>query len=140
MIITSQVRFTKDLPCDQVWQITRSKKNLVPGAIWVPELSPSQSLFQRYMTDWKGQPGSAWWKQYREIFSQEMQTTMLPKLRELWKLDKAGKSIGLTCFCEAYIYCHRSLVSGFMREHGVAVKEWAPPGQARLFGQETKSK
>lgn len=135
MIITSQVRFTKELPVDQVWQITRSKKNLAPGALWVPELAPSDALFRRYLTEWKGQPGPVWWKQYSEIFLRELQDTMLPKLRELWKLEKAGRNIGLTCFCAEYIYCHRFLIAGFLRTKGLYdIKEWAPPGQAYFAG------
>lgn len=123
MIITAQVQFTADLPCDEVWQITRSGRRLISDAIWVPELAPSQALYQRYLSAWKGQPGESWWPEYRDVFFHEM-SPMLPKLRDLWRIDKTGKIVGLTCFCGDPRFCHRSLISEFLRKYGIQVREY----------------
>lgn len=100
-------------------------------------------LFNRYLSEWRGQKPELWWPKYVEIFTQELKTEKkLSTLRHLFKLVKSGKVIGLACFCKDARFCHRTLVGEFLRGYGIEVKEFrntnansqAPHEQLSIFG------
>lgn len=123
-VITGSISSIKDINCDQVWQITRSNKT-ISGTVWVPELSPSNELFNTYLHEWKEKQPDQWWVQYSDQFNRELQTKeKLDKLRSLWKLIQNGKIIALVCFCKDDKYCHRSLIGKFLEKSGVRVEEY----------------
>lgn len=110
MLVTC--RIGERVEADIRLQITRSKRGLREGWIWVPQLAPSEELFRDYLR-WRGQgqwPGR--WPEYRERFLAEMQAPeprrYLARIRQ--RLAE-GKTIALACFCRDERFCHRSLVA-----------------------------
>ncbi|MGI6422570.1 MAG: DUF488 family protein [Syntrophomonadaceae bacterium] len=123
-IITASISSIKNLNCNEIWQITRSGKE-IPGAIWVPHLAPSSGLFKQYLNEWKGTNPELWWPQYVERFTEELnRKEALNTLRALWKAIQSGKNIGLVCFCKSPDYCHRTLVGEFMKKYNIEVTEY----------------
>lgn len=123
MITVTNIRNINCAAYDQVWAIVRSLKN--PRSMkHVPELSPSWSLFKRYL----GLRNAGRWNAesfqniYVPVFLQEMQnTTARNKIAELIELDRQGKSICLACFCPDETLCHRSIVAGILQYTGIAI-------------------
>lgn len=117
---------------DEIYIIARSiaslekrENKLLNNAVHLPELSPSKSLFYKYL-DWKR--ANEWNREtfidkYRPAFLEEMQSNPSTKqlLNILYEKDKAGKKIALLCFCEDENLCHRSIVGDMLRERGCNV-------------------
>jgi len=123
-VITADISSIKNIICDEVWQITRSNKN-ISGVKWVPDLAPSPNLYSRFINKWKDKPGEEWWHTYKGQFEQELKTDeKLNALRKLWSLVESGKVIALVCFCRDSRYCHRTLVGEFLKRHGIRVEEY----------------
>jgi len=123
-VITANISSIKNIVCDEVWQITRSNKN-ISAVKWVPDLAPSPNLYSRFINEWKGKPGEDWWPIYKYQFEKELDTDeKLNALRKLWKLVKSGKVIALVCFCRDGRYCHRALVGDFLKRYGIRVEEY----------------
>ncbi len=123
-VITADISSIKNIVCDEVWQITRSSKN-ISGAIWMHALAPSPGLYNRFLNEWKDKPGEEWWHIYKELFEQELKTQIkLDALRRLQSLVKSGKVIALVCFCGDSRYCHRTLVGDSLKHNGIRVDEF----------------
>lgn len=111
MIILTSFKDSGLVKADIKLQVTRSNKNILPGWIHVPQLSPSWQLFNKVM-DWKMQ--LIWnkkWDEYKELFLKEM-ARLEPQryLKHMALRIKEGKTIALACYCPDNEYCHRSLV------------------------------
>ena len=109
---------------DELWFIVRKPNNQMLSLInsskkckWVPELSPSNQLFQQYLT-WRS---SGQWNtdtflyKYTPQFLKELKYN--PKahaaLETLKETDK-NKRIELVCFCHDETLCHRSIMGGIL--------------------------
>jgi uncharacterized protein YeaO (DUF488 family) len=115
-----------------VWQITRGGV-ILPNTKLVRALSPSKSLFQRFIHDWKGKPYKEWWPKYEERFLKEMESEEMKKyLREVYKELCRDKNVVLVCFCKDHRYCHRRLVGEFFEQYGINVTELNPITQDQL--------
>ncbi len=109
-----------------VWQITRGGI-LIPGAILVRGLSPSDELFSKYISQWKQLPLEHWWTEYEQHFLQELESDeKLNSLRTLYKTLQAGNNVVLLCFCKDARYCHRRLVGEFFKKHDIKATELNP--------------
>ncbi|MFB9759610.1 DUF488 domain-containing protein [Ectobacillus funiculus] len=116
----------------EIWQITRGGVNL-PNTVVVKELSPSPSLFQTFVQDWKGTPFDNWWHLYEKRFLGEMETDeKLRGLRDVYKRLLVGRNVVLVCFCKDHRYCHRRLVGEFFKPYGVEAIELNPVSQDQL--------
>ena len=110
----------------EIWQITRAGV-LIPGAVLVRGLSPSENLFNRYLNEWKQVPPEEWWPEYEKDFLQEMEgEEKLNCLRTLFKVLQSGKNVVLLCLCKDARYCHRRLVGDFFKQHKIEVVELNP--------------
>lgn len=112
------------LICDEIWLIVRSLKDLdynkeIP-MMYVPELSPSPELYQKFL-EWKSQG-----KWNNKIFSSEyvpqfLKELSFPEAKEaLEKLltESRNKNIMLSCYCKDESICHRSVVAGVLQGMG----------------------
>lgn len=133
LIITAPLSATRYIQADVRWLITRKNTDkAIDGVTWVPELAPSQSLFNRYMDEWKGNSQN-YWPLYVDRFQEEFKTEeKLNALRRLWRLIAQGKTVLLLCYCPRPENCHRSLVGEFLKAHGAHIQEFIPR-QAGLF-------
>lgn len=123
-VITAAISSIKDIVCDEVWQITRSSRNIT-GAIWMHALAPSPDLYKSFLYEWKDKPGEEWWPIYKELFEQELKAEdKLSALKRLQSLVKSGKVIALVCFCRDSRYSHRTLVGEYLKQHGIRVDEF----------------
>lgn len=126
----SGLRFLKDEA--EIWQITRGGVEL-PNMALVKELSPSPSLFQTFVRNWKDKPTNEWWNSYEKRFLKELETNeKLQSLRELYKRLFIGKNVVLICFCKDHRYCHRKLVGDFFQPYGIEAVELNPITQEQL--------
>lgn len=109
----------------EVWQITRGGV-LIPGAVLVRALAPSQALFSKYLSEWKDLPANQWWEDYKKQFVDEL-TSEEPILilRALYKKLIGGTSVVLLCLCKDYNYCHRKLVGEFFVKYDLEATELA---------------
>jgi len=105
----------------------------------VPGLSPSWSLFKKYLElrDAGNWNTDTFQKIYVPVFIEEMQTaTARRKFAELIGLDKQGKHICLACFCNDETTCHRSIIAGILQSIGITVngikKDYSVYGKACL--------
>ncbi|HOQ08981.1 MAG TPA: DUF488 domain-containing protein [Syntrophomonadaceae bacterium] len=129
-IVTASIRHAKQIKCNEIWQITRSDKT-IPGAIWVPELAPSWSLFNEFNHNWKDKSPEEWWPIYAKRFNEELRSQeKLQALRKLSTQVQQGKIIALVCFCTGSASCHRRLVAEFLEKQGIHTEEFIvpPPG------------
>ncbi|MHA7743896.1 DUF488 family protein, N3 subclade [Priestia aryabhattai] len=116
----------------EIWQITRGGVNL-PNTILVRELSPSPTLFQTFLQDWRKKPFEEWWGLYEKRFLKEMESEEKKKgLREVYKRLLIGKNVVLVCFCKDHRYCHRRLVGEFFKPYDVEAVELNPVSQDQL--------
>ena len=100
------------------------KAPLREGEKQLVALSPSTQLFGWYYNLKKnGQWTDVLFQtEYTSCFLQEMQSPQAKNaLNQLYKLDKAGKKIALTCFCPNEESCHRSIVGGLLQGVGCNV-------------------
>ena len=121
--VTCSFKQSKSYNADEKWLITRGKKDL-PGYKRVPELAPSEELFNKYINHWKGKPGHIWWSKYKsEFMKQFKKPQFLIQLALLYeKVQNQNKNILLVCFCENVEYCHRKLIGFFLLEKGLKVQ------------------
>ena len=105
-------RVGEDVQANIKLQITRSRKGLREGWIWVPQLAPSEELFRDYLRWRERGKWPARWPEYRERFLEEMRETVPRRYLERIRQRLAeGKSVALACFCRDERYCHRRLVA-----------------------------
>ncbi len=115
----------KDITYDEAWQIMRGGPE-IEGAVRVRALAPGDVLFKQYHEQWKGTDPAMWWHLYEKQFIRELNQKMFHKLVSL---VKAGKTIVLFCFCKDARYCHRSILARILKEQGVKVEVYEPPGE-----------
>lgn len=102
-----------------------AQKGIKAGFIQVPQLAPSQALFQKALYRWKklrftaeerkqmeAGPTGTWFDLYAPAFETELQTRpdsrrVFARLKE--KLDE-GTSVALICYCEDESRCHRLIL------------------------------
>jgi uncharacterized protein YeaO (DUF488 family) len=107
----------------EIWQITRGKL-MIPDAVLVRSLSPSDTLFNIYLNKWKDLSPEQWWPEYEELFLQELQSEdKLNNLRLLYKTLQSGKNVVLLCYCKDVRYCHRRLVGEFFKQYDIEAIE-----------------
>ena len=117
---------------DEVWAIVRSMKSQTSWIKQVPELSPSEDLFFKYLSlKRRGEWGEdAFANIYLPQFLKEMQDNEAKKkLAYLFDADKTGKRIALLCFCPEEKLCHRSIIAGLLQGAGAEVKAQANYGR-----------
>ena len=133
LIITAPLSASRHIQADARWLITRKNTDkAVIGITWVPELAPSQALFNRYREEWRG-TSQKYWPLYVDRFREELKTEeKLKALRRLWRLTAQGQTVLLLCYCPRPEHCHRSLVGEFLKAHGANVREHVSL-QASLF-------
>lgn len=133
MLYTSNPAGLKNLNIEaEVWQITRGGLTL-PNVILEKKLSPSSSLFQTFIQDWKGKPFNQWWPKYEKKFLIELETEeKIRGLRDVYKRLLLGKNVVLVCFCKDHRYCHRRLVGEFFKPYGVKAIELNPISQEQI--------
>lgn len=112
------------------------KKGLRTGFIHVPQLAPSEKLYNVTMYKWKklkftkkekeimsvGETGT-WWDLYKERFIKE--ANELNNFKRAYKrlrehLD-SGRNIILICYCDDVLRCHRSIVGDMLVMEGYEV-------------------
>ena len=122
-LFTASIRTASSFGADEIWLITRSGNN-IPGFKHIIELAPSEMLFRKYLTSWKGKPEHTWWEKYRaQYFKQFQEPGFILKLALLYeKVMKQGLNIVLACFCEREKYCHRSLIASYLAKKGLKVQ------------------
>lgn len=107
---------------DEVWAIVRSLKYGNPRMRHVPELSPSWSLFKRYITI--KEEGN--WNEhtFQTIYVPQFLKEMRGKVQQdlLNELFNIEKHICLVCFCGEEELCHRSIIGGMLQGAGLEVK------------------
>ena len=132
-IIITSIRELQNYPnASEIWCITRSdsftKKydSYTSNVLWVPELSPSWDLFNKYRALVKN---GTWNKEsfaevYVPQFLNEIKNSSEARhtLNELYKVSKTREDIVLCCFCGDEELCHRSIVAGLLQGVGVTVK------------------
>ena len=122
-IITCSFKKAKSYDVNEKWLITRGGEGL-PGYKRVPELAPSQELFDKYLTRWKDKPASLWWGKYKSEFMKQFKDPQfIMKLALLYeKVHNQNQNILLVCFCEDVEYCHRKLIASFLSEKDLKVQ------------------
>jgi uncharacterized protein YeaO (DUF488 family) len=123
----------------ELWQITRGGVQL-PNTLLVKNLSPSKTLFLKFVHEWKGYPYDEWWHKYERLFLKELSTEeKLRGLRDVYKRLLLGKNVVLICFCHDHRFCHRRLVAEFFEPYGVKAKELNPikVEQLSIFQEES---
>ncbi len=122
-VITTDTASLSTIKCDEIWLITRGGKD-IPNTIRVRGLAPSETLFNKYLNEWRERDPELWWPLYEKQFSIELEAEeKLIHLRKLWKLVKQGKVIALACFCKDSRYCHRTIIAHYLNQAGVYVEE-----------------
>jgi uncharacterized protein YeaO (DUF488 family) len=96
-----------------------------PNVKVIDELSPSEDLFRYYLT--QKQHGT--WNEntfqdrYTPCFLRDINNEDgRDRLNELWKLDRAGKTVLLICTCKEEHMCHRSILAGILASVGCNVQ------------------
>lgn len=109
---------------DENWLIVRSVKQVPRNAVQVSALSPSTSLFYKYMDAKKaGRFDGAWFQSvYVPTFLREVITNQDARslLNQLYA-ESRRKSILLACFCPNESLCHRSIVAGLLLGAGADI-------------------
>lgn len=125
MIFLGSVYSVNAKEFDEVWAIVRSPGDRIKNFKWVPELSPSSNLFDKFNElknkhEWNR---NSFDNIYVPQFLNEMKDmSARAKLNELYVKSKAGKKICLVCFCYNEYMCHRSIVAGLLQGVGCDVK------------------
>jgi len=122
-VVTCSFKHSKSYDADEKWLITRGGEGL-PGYKRVPELAPSEELFNKYIDYWKDKPASIWWEKYKSEFMQQFKNPQfIMKLALLYeKVYNQNQNILLVCFCQKVKYCHRKIVASFLAEKGLKVQ------------------
>lgn len=121
--------------------IVRRPVGRIPnGFIHVPQLSPSNELFEKTQL-WKANKfkeeereilkskdisplsEDAWWIFYEKEFNRELRSRkdMVEAINTLQERLKEGKSIYLFCYCKDVHSCHRGLVGAYLKSLGIEV-------------------
>lgn len=132
MVRVTSIRGCRPADYDDVYLIVRSiaslersKSRLLKEATHVPDLSPSKTLFYKYL-DWKkaGEWGlEKFNNNYRPIFTNEIinNTVAQAWLDKIEIESKAGKRIALLCFCDDEATCHRLIIGEMLKNRGCDV-------------------
>ena len=122
-VVTCSFKKSKSYDVNEKWLITRGGEGL-PGYKRVPELAPSQELFDKYLTRWKEEPPAMWWDNYKSKFMKQFKgPQFIMKLALLYeKVHNQNRIILLVCCCENVKYCHRKLIASFLVEKGLKVQ------------------
>lgn len=100
--------------------IVRDKKFNVKGAIWFPELAPSEELYTNTLKNKK--IDNNWFSEYSKSFTQEMkQPIFQASLFMIQDLLDKGQTVTLICYCQDYTKCHRYLISQHFKSLGYKV-------------------
>lgn len=109
---------------DENWLIVRSVKQVPRNAVQVSALSPSTSLFYKYLDAKKaGRFDGAWFQSVyvptflREVIANQDARNLLNQLYA----ESRRKSILLACFCPNESLCHRSIVAGLLLGAGADI-------------------
>ena len=106
---------------DEVWMIVRSLKATpqcdAPIIVHVPQLSPSQELFHKYLSiknagNWNRE---TFQKEYVPVFLEEMKSKEAVSKMNLLLEKGKHKNILLLCYCSEEDMCHRSIVFGLLQ-------------------------
>lgn len=132
MIRITSIRKCRPADYDDVYLIVRSiaslersKSGLLKKSTHVPDLSPSKSLFFKYL-DWKRTGEWSLEKfnsEYRPIFTDEIinNTVAQAWLDKIEIESKAGRKIALLCFCDDESTCHRLIIGEMLKNRNCDV-------------------
>lgn len=100
----------------------------IQGTEIIRDLSPSEDLFHRYLSEWRNKmDNKEWWPLYEKQFLTELKMeNRIQALREIYKKLLRGQDVVLMCYCKDHRYCHRRLVGEFFKEYGVEAEELNP--------------
>lgn len=125
MIVITNIRNLKPNMYDETYAIVRSLKSSSPWLKQVSVLSPSPSLFHKYMMLKNMGQWSA--ESFRTIyvpqFIYEMRYSQAAAnaLNTIVQMHREGKRIAMACFCPDETLCHRSIIAGLLQGHGEEV-------------------
>lgn len=101
---------------------TRGFRN-IDGVQYVVELAPSQSLFSKYLKEWKNQTDENWWPSYYNEYKKGLnQVSAINKLKEIEQLLNSRQNVSLMCFCKHEHICHRSILKEYFEQSGYQTK------------------
>jgi uncharacterized protein YeaO (DUF488 family) len=113
-IILGRVGQERKIQADVIFQITRSKKGIKKGVIWLPDLAPSPELFAKYLK-WRAQgKWPAMWPEYERIFIKELNEKRELIRKTVVEWERKYNTVGLICYCPQEKYCHRKLIKEFI--------------------------
>lgn len=126
MITVTSISKLRNCSYDEIWAVVRSLKNKSSILIQHSELSPSPSLYGRFLTEkkagrWDTYAFSKW---YTPVFLKEIAESANARasLNELYRRSRNGENIALACFCTDERLCHRSILAGLLQGAGADVK------------------
>lgn len=140
MVIIGRINQFKRDDCDFTLAIVRSFKSSSDWIQQVPQLSPSPELFRDYVRVWK--PSGRW---NHDTFENEYVPRFLHQIANdpqalqwlnwVYQQDKAGKTVGLACFCTDETLCHRSIIAGLLQGVGANVRTTKNADYSHYFEQ-----
>ena len=119
------VRDMEHIQADVKFAIMRSYKYKVDGVINMPDLSPSSTLFDKYLRwvregNWNRQ---TFLSQYLPEFMRDTLCAAAGReaLVRILHMDQIGLRVALGCSCSDEELCHRSIVAGVLFGHGCSL-------------------
>ncbi|SPF46265.1 conserved hypothetical protein [Syntrophobacter sp. SbD1] len=85
--------------------------------VWLPNLSPSQSLMQ----EGKSSQDEASWSVFKKKFRSEMSRPDASKILDLLAALSHQTNVTLGCYCENENRCHRSILRELLMERGASL-------------------
>ena len=113
-----------------------------PNVKVIDELSPSKDLFTYFLSCKQHQTWDE--KRFKEKyvpgFLKEINCEDgRDRLNELWRLDRAGKTILLVCTCQEENMCHRSILAGVLASVGCNVQVQGNLNDYLVYGEMFKT-
>jgi uncharacterized protein YeaO (DUF488 family) len=104
----------------------------------IDELSPSNDLFRYYLSckEHKTWDEKRFKNKYVPYFLDSINNEDgRNRLNELWKLDRAGKTVLLLCTCQEESMCHRSILAGILASVGCNVQVQGNLNDYLIYGE-----
>jgi Protein of unknown function, DUF488 len=122
MLLTS---LRQPLPpgCDLYVAAVRTMPREAPGWLWndrIADLGPPPDLHAWAVT-WRADWERHWPDYAREYREWTMREPCAGLIAALEGRVRAGQTVALACWCEDWIYCHRTLIGFRMAGRGVSV-------------------
>jgi uncharacterized protein YeaO (DUF488 family) len=133
---TKSLRFAK---YDKTKLIKKNYELLMqPNVKIISELSPSEGLFRYYLSckEHKTWDEKRFKNKYVPWFLDSINNEDgRDRLNELWRLDKASKTVLLICTCQEENMCHRSILAGILASVGCNVQVQGNLNDYLVYGE-----